>query len=95
MRLGRFGRPAGYNMAVDLRTSRPVRVDEILEARDGGRLVMRATVASVQRKSGRFQSKHRVEETRASLTPGIYDMKLRVVADGQDVASHQYKLEVR
>ncbi|MDJ0785688.1 MAG: protein kinase [Myxococcota bacterium] len=95
MRLGRLNRPAGYNMAVDLRTSKPVRIDEVLEARENGRLVMKTTVSSTERGNGRYQSKHRVADLKSQLVPGEYDMKLRVMAGGRELASHRYKLLVR
>ncbi len=94
---GPFARPAGYNALVELSKTpggRPIEVEEIVEARLGGERMLREVMASKMRKPGRFQVKSRVAALR-SLEPDTYDMQLKIVAGGRELAVHKWKLRIK
>jgi hypothetical protein len=94
---GRFSRAAGYNGDFDLQApgagSTPLHIDEFLEVRRNGQDVLREFVRSAPHRPGRFESKQRVPALKR-LDPGMYEVRLVLVADGRTLGFHDWNLEV-
>ena len=73
--------------------SSEIALDEVIEVRQDGQLLLREQVGSDTRQRGRFGTKKRVQELKL-LPIGSYDVRLVFENQGKPVGRYDWKLKV-